>query len=262
MEYPNMNVRLNKNKSIGRVLFIVEGGWTEPYILRKIFTTIFDYQFETILREKSYSKYNSKENATSQVFVINAEESNIKQIERNNQFLNKLFAELIENYDFDVDNAAIYYLFDRDNKSNTDADFIKDMIAVLVNARDNVGYERQGMLLLSYPSVESFTVSNFEKHCFENSFDTGHSVKVYAHNKNFNHQKISESTLLDAVNELLSALKTIEQKDFDIDAFGDTSRNVFEHEEKEYQETGMYRLLSLLAVALLDLGLIEFEEEL
>ncbi len=255
-----MNIRLNKDKSIGKVLFIVEGGWTEPYILRKIFTTIFDYQFETILREKSYSKYNSKQNPTSQVFVINAEESNIKNIKKDNQFLNKLFAELIENYNFNVDNAAIYYLFDRDNKSNTDIDFVKEMVSLLVNARDNVGYERQGMLLLSYPSIESFTVSNFEKNCFDKSFATGHNVKLYAHSKNFNHQKISEKTLLFATNELLSALYKIEKKEIDIDTFGTTNEKVFNYEEQIYQETGMYNLLSLTIIALLDLGLIDFEE--
>ncbi len=255
-----MSVRLNKTKSIGKVLFIVEGGWTEPYILRKIFTTIFDYQFETILRAKGYSKYNSKENATSQVFVINAEESNIRHIKKDNQFLNKLFAELIENYDFDVDNAAIYYLFDRDNKSNTDVEFIKDMISILVNARENEGYDRQGMLLFSYPSIESFTVSNFEEHCFDKSFDTGHSVKVYAHEQNFNHQKISDDSLLTATNELMEALKVIEQKEFDIDAFADTSKMVFDYEEEVYRETSMYRLLSLMVIALLDLGLIESDE--
>lgn len=257
-----MNVRLNKNKSIGKVLFIVEGGWTEPYILRKIFTTIFDYQFETILREKSYCKYNSKENTTSQVFVINAEESNIKNIAKDNQFLNNLFAELIEHYDFDVDNAAIYYLFDRDNKSNTDVDFVKDMISILVNSRDNEGYERQGMLLLSYPSIESFTVSNFERQCFSQSFDTGHSVKLYAAKKNYNHQRISADTLLAATEELLNAIREIEQKDFDLDVFGDTSRRVFEYEEAQYRETSLYRLLSLLLIALLDLGLLEIGEEL
>ena len=88
MEYQNMSVCINKNKSIGKVLFIVEGGRTEPYILHRIFITIFDYQVETKLRGKPYHKYNSKENATSQVFVVNAEESNIVNIKKDNQFLN------------------------------------------------------------------------------------------------------------------------------------------------------------------------------
>lgn len=254
-----MNVRINKDKSIGKVLFIVEGGWTEPYILRKLFTVIFDYQLETILRDKGYKKYNSKENPTSQVFVINAEESNIKNIDKDNEFLNNLFVELIENYDFDVDNAAIYYLFDRDNHSNTDVDFLQSMLSILVNARENAGYERQGMLLLSYPSIESFTVSNFEQDCFTQSFDTGHSVKVYANDQHYNQQKMTAETLLEATNELLNALRLIEQKEFDIDAFCDTSRAVYDYEEKHYEDTGMYRLLSLLTIALLDLGLVEME---
>lgn len=92
--------------------------------------------------------------------MINAEESNIKFIDRDNEFLDNLFVELIENYDFDVDNAAIYYIFDRDNQSNTDAEFIRNLLTVLVNSRDNA-YARQGMLLLSYPSIEAFTFSNF-----------------------------------------------------------------------------------------------------
>ena len=256
-----MSVHLNKNKSIGKVLFIVEGGRTEPYILRKIFTTIFDYQLETILRDKGYHKYNSKKNATSQVFVINAEESNIKNIEKDNQFLNNLFAELIENYDFDIDNAAIYYLFDRDNKSNTDKNFIENMVSVLVNARDNEGYDRQGMLLLSYPSIESFTVSNFAERCFDLSFDTGNDVKQYAHEMNYNHQKISENTILFAVRELMRALERVELKEFDIDLFGNTNKKVFDYEEKEYRKTQKYHLLSLLVIALLDLGLIELTME-
>lgn len=81
-----MNIRLNKNKSIGKVLYVVEGGKTEPYLLHRIFCRIMDYQLETILRNKVYRKYNSKENATSQVFVINAEESNIKYIDKDNDF--------------------------------------------------------------------------------------------------------------------------------------------------------------------------------
>lgn len=159
----SMNIELNKGKSIGKVLYIVEGEKTEPYILHKLFTKVFDYQFETITRNKGYRKYNSKENATSQVFVINAEESNIKYIEKDNEFLNNLFKELIENYDFDIDNAAIFYLFDRDNQSNTNADMIKDLIKSLANSRENKDFLRQRLLLLSYPSIESFTLSNFQR---------------------------------------------------------------------------------------------------
>lgn len=255
-----MSIQLNKDKSIGKVLYIVEGGKTEPYILHRIFTKIFDYQLEMFLRDKGYHKYNSKENVTSQVFVINAEESNIKNIAKDNEFLNNLFAELIENYDFDVDNAAIYYFFDRDSKSNTDPKFIEDMLSILANARENKGFQRQGLLLLSYPSIESFTLSNFEKQSFDRRFETGTNLKECLHKSGINHQNISEESIVSAVRELFHALGEMEIQNFDIDAFGETNREIFDYEENVYVTEGVYRALSLLCVSLIDLGLIEVEE--
>lgn len=64
------SLRLNRDKRIGKVLFIVEGGKTESYLLRKIFTQIFDYELNTILREKGFKQYNSKINKESHVIVI------------------------------------------------------------------------------------------------------------------------------------------------------------------------------------------------
>lgn len=69
-----MNIQLNKEKAIGTVLYIVEGGKTEPYLLHKIFCGIMNYQMETILRDKGYRRYNSQENPNSRVFVVNTEE--------------------------------------------------------------------------------------------------------------------------------------------------------------------------------------------
>ena len=260
MEFQNMSIHLNKDKSIGKVLFIVEGGWTEPYILRRIFTTIFDYQFETILRDKGYKIYNSKENPFSQVFVVNAEESNIKNISRDNKFLTALFKELITNYDFDVDNAAIYYVFDRDSKSNVDKNFIENMISLLVNSRDNPGYDRQGMLLLSYPSIESFTVSGFENNVLDLQFDTGNAVKVYTSKNNINHQKLSEEVLLHAVKELFDSFCKIGVNNINLDDFAENNKAVYDYEESEFARNKMYRVLSLLSVAFIDLGLIEVIE--
>lgn len=65
------------------------------------------------------------------------------------------------NYDFDIDDAAIYYLFDRDPESNVNPDLIKSLIAMLTNSRDNENYMRGGMLILSYPSIEAYEISNF-----------------------------------------------------------------------------------------------------
>lgn len=255
-----MNIVLNKGKSIGKVLYIVEGGKTEPYILHKIFTKVFDYQVETILRDKGYHKYNSKENLTSQVFVINAEESNIKNIDKDNEFLNNLFRTLIEDYDFDVDNSAIYYLFDRDNQSNTDLTLIKELLTVLTNSRENENYLRQGLLLLSYPSIESFTLSNFQKDSFNTKIKTGDDLKTYLHTKNINHQNITDETLLFATKELLKAFSVMNiDNDYDIDNFGKCNMNIFRYEEETFSEEKLYKALSLICISLIDLALIEIE---
>ena len=38
-------IRLNRNKNIGRVLFIVEGGRTEFSLLRRIFCDLLQYEY-------------------------------------------------------------------------------------------------------------------------------------------------------------------------------------------------------------------------
>lgn len=259
MESQNMSIQLNKDKSIGKVLYIIEGAKTEPIILHHIFCNIFDYQVETILRNKGYHKYNSKENPFSQVFVINAEESNIKHIAKDNEFLNNLFQELIENYDFDLDNAAIYYIFDRDNQSNTDTEFIEGLISELKNSRDNEGFNRQGMLLLSYPSIEAFTLSNFEDNCFEQKYKLGKDLKQYLHVCGYNQRHITEETILHTVLEMFKAFNVMSITSFDIDSMGACNRDVFTYQETEYKKEELYRAISLLSVSFLDLGLIEIE---
>lgn len=255
-----MNIVINKGKSIGKVIFIVEGGRTEPFILHRIFTKIFDYQMEMEIRDKGYRKYNSKDNPLSQVFVLNAEESNIKYIAKDNEYLNNLFVRLIEEYDFDVDNSAIFYLFDRDNQSNTDSNFIENLINELRNSRDNPNNLRQGLLLLSYPSVESFTLSNFQKNSFKEKVATGKELKQLLDKRKINQSQISEQTLSVATGEVLKALSDLNVAEYDLDNFYEANRAVFDFEEETYAKEQLYAAISLICVSLLDLGLIELKD--
>lgn len=183
-----INLSLN-NKKIGKVLFIVEGIKTEINILHKIFTNIFDYQYEKLDRLERYKPYNRKENPTSSIFVINTEESNIKDVEDANGYLDNVFIKLINKYNFPVDKATIFYIFDRDNKSNTDKAIIEELLSKLNNSREsNEDYDRQGLLLLSYPSIESFTASNYIKDCFNVEIETGNELKQYLNDKIKNHE--------------------------------------------------------------------------
>lgn len=256
-----MKINLNKNKSIGKVLYIVEGPKTEKFLLWKIFADIFDYQFEAITRSHPYQIYNKKDNPYSKVFVINAAESNIKNIEKDDEFLNNLFIELIENYDFDIDNAAIYYLFDRDVESNTDPDFIKELLNTLTNSRENNENYRQGILLLSYPSIESFTLSCFDGNSLSLKMKLGSELKQYLNSNNFNHSQIDEKTLQFATNNLISSLLKINNGSFDIDNFRDLNNKIFDLEEANYSVESKYNCLSLLAISLIDLGLLEIEPQ-
>ncbi len=252
-----MKIEFHKGKPIGKVLFIVEGTRTEPYILKKIFTQIYDYQIDTKLRGKNYRQYNSKNDPYSKIYVINTQESNIKFIQKDDGFLDNLFRELIEEYDFDIDNAAIFYVFDRDDKSNTDSEFFKTLLAKLVNSRDNTESDRQGLLLLSYPSVESFTLSCFRDNAHDLEFETGQKLKTFLGSQKINHQNIDESALLHATSEMLSALGIINDCNYDLDDFSKCNIDVFEFEERNKANCDLYRCMSLFTICLLDLGLIE-----
>lgn len=259
VDYQDMKIKLQKNKHIGKVLFIVEGTKTEPYILKKIFTKIFDYQLDTKLRGKSYMQYNSKTDPYSRVFVINAQESNIKYIKKDDKYLDNLFLELIENYGFDIDNAAIFYIYDRDDRSNTNSVFLKNMMTKLANSRDNYGNDRQGLLLLSYPSIESFTLSCFMDNTFSIEIETGKKLKTYLGSQSINHQKIDELALLHATTEMLTALGYINKCKYDLDNFSKCNLDVFTYEENVKSVRGLYKCMSLFIICLIDLGLIELE---
>ena len=163
-------MRLNKDKRIGRVLFIVEGSQTEFSILKRIFCNLLGYSYIEKRRNKP-NYFTSTKDRFSQVAVINTRESNIRDISENESYLDDVFDVLREQYRFPVDQSAIYYLFDRDPKSNTDFELIKTYILSLANPYENGDY-KAGQLLLSYPSIESYIISNFR--------DTGATPHFFA----------------------------------------------------------------------------------
>lgn len=212
---------------------------------------------ETNLREKGYKRYNKKDDPDSKIFVINAQESNIRFIERDDGFLDNLFKELIEKYDFDIDNAAIFYIYDRDDRSNTDNAFIENLLSKLGNSRDNPDYGRQGLLLLSYPSIESFTLSCYHDNVIGMEFDTGQRLKTFLGEHNINNQRLDENALKHATVEMLTALGLINDCTYDLDDFSECNLEVYHYEESHREKSGLYRCMSLLIIALMDLGLIE-----
>ena len=250
-------MRLNKEKHIGRVLFIVEGSHTEFSILRRIFCNLLGYSYIEKRRNKP-TYFTSTQDRFSQVAVINTRESNIRDISENETYLDDVFDALREQYQFPVDQSAIYYLFDRDPESNTNPALIEKYIFSLTNPYDNEDY-KAGQLLLSYPSIESYIISNFKDETTSLRFQLGNEAKYYiGKNTDIQLNKITEETLLKATFEFLKYLES-EQISFDIDEFSEASHAVFTKQEAEYLSGAGFRVFSMLTLAFLQMGIIELD---
>lgn len=172
--------------------------------------------------------------------------------------MDDVFDKLREQYQFPVDQSAIYYLFDRDPKSNNNPRLIEDYILSLANPYDNAEY-KAWQLLLSYPSIESYIISNF-RDITDLRFRLRKDAKAYiGNNEDIQLNKISENTLLNAAVEFLKYLEN-EKLTFDIDDFSASSHEVFSRQENEYLSGKGFRLFSMLTLAFLQMGIIETEQ--
>lgn len=250
-------MKINKDWPIGRVLFIVEGSSTEFILLRRVFCNVLGFEYIEKRRNKQ-SVFYKLNNPCSTIAVINTSDSNIKDIS-DEAYLDDLFQMLINEYHFPVDKAAIYYLFDRDPASNTDIEAIRQYIDTLKNPMDNDDGLKAGLLLLSYPCIESYMVSSFQRNAYEIEIGIGARVKEYiGQNNAIQMNKISEDTLLFATEEFLSYLKHLDL-DWNIDDFSKTSRTIFEQQEASYSSKGVFNLFSMLTLSFIQLGIIELD---
>lgn len=249
-------MKLKRDKRIGKVILIVEGAKHEFNLMKKIFVDTLGYtQIEK--RRESEDFYVCKGDCHSIIAVINTRTSNISSI-NDIQYLEMIFKELIEQYSFDVDNAAIYYLFDRDPESNANKFLINNLIETLKNSRENDHFIRGGMLILSYPAIEAYEISNFIEDSFRQKAKLGSEIKEYI-NKNakiISMNKICDNSILYAGAEMMKFLK---EKGIPLvlDDFSSTNRLVFEEEEKCFNDEQKFQLLSMFSCVLMDLGIME-----
>lgn len=252
-------MKINRKKRIGRVLFIVEGSRTEFSLLRRIFCNLLGYSYLEKRRNRP-DFFVSPQDRYSQVAVINTLESNIHDISENDAYLDEVMDMLREKYRFPVDQSAIYYLFDRDPKSNLDAALIQHYIETLTDPYDNADNYKAGQLLLSYPSIESYTVSNFADNTNSLRFSLGADIKTYiGRHPNIQINKLSEDTLVHAALEFLQFLSAEGIENPDIDCFSPTSSAIFTRQEEYYLSGSGFRAFSMLTLALLQMGLLEIE---
>lgn len=250
-------IRLNKDKHIGRVLFVVEGGRYEFSLLQKIFVDIFHYDYLEKRRDKP-DRFISGSDHNSRIAVVNASESNIRDITENPEYLDEVFTLLTMKYDYPVDQSAIYYLFDRDPESNTDTDRIREYIDTLRDPYDN-GNLRAGQLLLSYPSIESYTITAFNGASDDIRFILGRDAKNYiSANPEIQLNKLGDDEIISAANVFLEYMGSYVET-VDIDDFAPMSKRIFEEQEIRYMKGEGYRLISMLTLAFLQMGIIDLD---
>ena len=257
---------INENKNVGTVIFIVEGQQFEFSIIDRIFTRIFHYEYHEKRRGKS--KYLSKgQNPLSRIFVMNAESSNLNSLS-NEKYLDNLYEELSREFGVNIDDAAIFFIFDRDPISNikTNAQSKEDKFAKLhsyyANPWENDDNRIGGQLLLSYPSLESYEISNFEDGSHKLEYALGRELKTFIgeeEHKNIQLNKISLETVNHATNEFIDFINEVNIS-VDIDDLSNVPLDVYDFEENYYEEHGKYRVLSLLTIAFIQLGIVVLED--
>lgn len=246
---------LMRDKRVGKVLLIVEGAKHEFNLIKRIFVDVLGYtQIEK--RRNNTDYYVRKGDVHSVVAIVNTKASNIASINEE-EYLDIIFEELIEKHNFDINNAAIYYLFDRDPESNIDGKLIVGLIDKLKNSRENDNNMRGGMLILSYPAVEAYEISNFIDKTYELKARLGSELKEYI-NKNakiISMNKINRESIIHAGKEMISYLRA-KGIGLDLDDFSNMNRAVFMNEEQCFAESNTYKILSMLSCVLMDLGIL------
>ena len=266
MDYQILNnrFRFNLDKNIGKVLFIVEGDTREINLIASIFLNVLKYKNVVSINRNGKMKYKffSENNINSQVVIINSKSSNIDSI--NDKSFIDIQIDLLKDNGlyYEYRNSAIYYVFDADRFE--DSNKLRELINYYTNSRepnddnDNRFNSIGGMLLLSYPAIETFVISNFEGNIntFGERFDfENKKLKEYINEKKYLNQNMTIETLSNAFSELINSLKTININSINLDDIQEFNTEIFEYE----QSANKRYILSMLLISFLDLGIIEIE---
>lgn len=246
-------IRLNKNKNIGSVIYIVEGEKTEQYIIKRIFNELLDYDLIKVNSADGIKRYRSISNKYSRITVITSKHPQIISLEKYEEFFDNIYKKLAIEYDIDVENSAIYYIFDRDRLSNPQ-NVIQRLIKKYYNAYDNEN-EMNGVLLLSYPAIEAYYLNG---HNSKRCFGVAKDAKIYVKRLKYNY--IDNKTIKIACKNMINILYNKFDYKYNIDTLNDfkeVNKLIFDKEEDHYFRNSQYITLSSLSFSLLDLGVLE-----
>lgn len=195
--------------------------------------------------------------------------------------IDELFCRLREEFKIKPEDCPIFYLYDRDvlsyHRNELRGKYVKKYTDPYGTDEGN-----QGQLLLSYPAIESYLLSCIKDNTVKMSFKLGQEAKTiltneicsdYNADKTDIHMKTvdlvfsediteAEKRLIHSVNEMDSGLKTMGIQSYDLDNLAQTLLEVYDYQQQKYNEENVFLLLSLVGMALLELGVIvECDEE-
>ena len=249
------SLKINKNKSIGEVVIVVEGEKEEFKLLKHIFTKILDYNYVQVRRNKVMKdKFESKNNKNSTIIVANTSNSNIKTIMEDKNYKDKLYNLLKKEYNRSLKNVPIYILWDRDADSNT-SDVVLKTLNTFTSSLDN-DYNMNGLLLLSYPCVESFELSNFIKQFWKTNFSSAMDAKKKMKEIIPELTDIDEKSLMLAIENMHRTMYFYGIRKYDPSNFKKENLKIFRKESEEYLNNKYFNALSLIGIMLIDLGII------
>lgn len=248
---------INKSKNVGNVIFILEGSVTEFDLLKKVFVDILGYQFEELRRTNTSGFLLHGHNPHSRIVGINFKGNRLFDIIEEEK--NELFFRISDELGIKPENAAIYYIYDRDVKSYG----IDEVRTYVEKYQDPYGTDigDQGQLILSYPALESYTVSCFRDKTYETSYELGRELKQYAAQNSYTIQMLrNETHIIHATSEMDCALSSYGIDEYDLDNLGQTLLDLYDCEQQAYLDTRKFSLVSALSFVLLELGVIEESE--
>ncbi len=254
------NLKINKNKTIGEVVVVVEGESEEFKLLKHIFVDVFDYNYIPVKRKRGITDIlKSKTNKNSTVIIVNTSSSSMKSIFTDENYEDELYELIMKDFKKSLKNIPIYILWDRDKENNT-KEIAKKGIDTFKNSMDN-DCGMNGLFLISYPCVESYEISNFNKQTYLMNFVSSEEAKreKKSHAKKYSLTNISEDSLLNAAGNMHRTFIRYDINNYDPSNFYEKNKKIFKFEESVYKSNGYYNALSLITVMLVDLGII-YEE--
>lgn len=252
------NYKIDRSKNIGNVIFVVEGGrpetgGTELRLLKKIFADILGYEVQE-LRRGCDEFIGHGSNPHFRVFALNLPKNQLTQL--NDEAVDQLFRRLREEFDIKPEDCPIFYLYDRDFLSYRPNELRGKYVCKYTDPySDENG--NQGQLLLSYPAVESYLMSCIQDDVFQQSFFLGKDLKPELVKAGFSEENIdTEDYLIHAAQEMDRGLEAFHLGRYDLDSLAPTLLGVYDAQQQKCKTDGTFSLLSLISMALLELGVI------